>query len=67
MKNYQVLQEALDKATQRGSFNLQETSYIMTALQGVHKDLQELEQLKQSIGAAKKAVSPEQPELKPKK
>ena len=43
MKNYQVLQEALDKATQRGVFSLQEVGYVMASLKAVYNDLSELE------------------------
>jgi len=43
MKNYQVLQEALDKATQRGVFSLQEVGYVMASLKAVYSDLSELE------------------------
>lgn len=44
MNNYKVLQDALDKATQRGVFSLQEIGFIMASLKGVHGDLKELEQ-----------------------
>jgi hypothetical protein len=51
MKNYQVLQEALDKATQRGSFNLQETGVIMQALIATSSDLKELESIRGEMKA----------------
>ena len=56
MNNYQVLQEALDKATQRGSFNLKETGVIMKALVGLGSDLKELEELREE-GAEEKSKS----------
>lgn len=59
MKNYQLVQEALDKATQKGAFNLQETGYIMGALRGVHSDLQELEQYRIGATANKNLVETE--------
>lgn len=71
MKNYQILQEALDKATQRGAFNLQEVGLIMASLRGVHNDLEllpkvqeELEGYKKREGAAKNIDSLLKPEPK---
>lgn len=46
MNNYQVLQEALDKATQKGAFTLQETGIITQALIKTSNDLKELESLR---------------------
>lgn len=48
MKNYQVLQEALDKATQKGAFTLQETGIITQALIKTSQELQELEKLREA-------------------
>ena len=38
MKNYQLLQEALDKACQRGAFNLQESGYVIGALKAIYSE-----------------------------
>lgn len=53
MNNYQVLQEALDKATQKGSFTLQETGIITQALIQTANDLKELEGLRAEAKARK--------------
>jgi len=54
-KNYQVLQEALDKATQKGAFSLQETGIITQALIATNRDLQELEKMREAQSTAKEA------------
>lgn len=60
MKHYQIIQEALDKATQSGSFNLQETGLIFQAVLGLQNDLKELEEYRK--GALDLKDSPEQEE-----
>jgi hypothetical protein len=54
MKEYMILQEALDKATQRGSFNLQEVGIIMSALKGVHGDLEVLPKIREELDGYRK-------------
>tara|TARA_R110002074_G_scaffold189465_4_gene355258 strand:+ start:7733 stop:7933 length:201 start_codon:yes stop_codon:yes gene_type:complete len=51
-KDYQILQEGLDKAAQRGVFNLQESSYILTALRNVSASLKQLEDLRKEVAEA---------------
>ena len=51
MKDYATLQQALDKATQKGAFNLQETGAILQALLVVHDSLKELEEYRKGLAA----------------
>ena len=53
MKNYQILQEALDKATQKGAFTLQETGIIVKALIDTRQDLEALENFRKAEEANK--------------
>jgi hypothetical protein len=54
MKNYQILQEALDKATQRGAFSLQEVGLIMSSLRAVHSDLEVLPKIREELDGYRK-------------
>lgn len=65
MKNYQILQEALDKAVQKGAFNLQESGVIVQTLIAVRNDLQELEEYRKGAGAAKDLPDLPEPQVKP--
>lgn len=58
--NYQVLQEALDKATQKGAFNLQETGIITQALIKTGNDLRELDALRAENEARKEPQVPQE-------
>tara|TARA_R110000772_G_scaffold50518_4_gene116124 strand:+ start:185 stop:379 length:195 start_codon:yes stop_codon:yes gene_type:complete len=60
MKDYQVLQEAIDKATQKGVYNLQEVSIILKVMNNVYNGLSQLE-------AMNTPVAEPTPETKPVK
>ena len=60
MKDYQILQEAMDKATQKGAYSLQEVSIILKAMGNIYNGLSQLE-------AMNTPVSEPAPETKPVK
>ena len=61
MKNYQILQESIDKAMRSGAYSLQESDIIIQSLKVLAKDLQELESLRAEQDA-RNQTGPEAPQ-----